>query len=59
MQQQDDRSAAVERMWSADRVERARLWNEAMARGVAQFWIDARRPDLANPGALAALDGDV
>lgn len=25
-------------MWPADRAERARLWDAAMARGVAAFW---------------------
>lgn len=44
----------VSRMWPADRTERARLWDAAMARGVAQFWIDAGRPDLADPAALRA-----
>lgn len=46
-QQQDERTAAVEAMWPADRAERARLWDSAMARGVAQFWRDAGRPYIA------------
>lgn len=28
----------VAAMWPVDRVERARLWGAAMARGVAAFW---------------------
>lgn len=32
------REARAAAMWPADRAERARLWDEAMARGVAAFW---------------------
>lgn len=39
----------VAAMWPADRAERARLWDEAMERGVAAFWAQ-HAADVARVG---------